>query len=92
MSRINKEALKNFLARETHEVPTGPHTDVRRRKINPSLLDKSIESGRLKEIKRKGKVMGMGWKNVAKRMVGLKSGGKATHGYGKAYMKGGRAK
>ena len=37
MSRINKEALKNFLARETHEVPTGPHTDVRKRKINPSF-------------------------------------------------------
>ena len=85
-------AMKKLRDRITHEVPTGPHTDVRRRKINPSLLDKSIESGRLKEIKRKGKVMGMGWKNVAKRMVGLKSGGKATHGYGKAYMKGGRAK
>ena len=37
MSRINKEALKNLLERVYHEVPTGPHTDVRRRKINPSL-------------------------------------------------------
>ena len=37
MSRINKEALKNLLERVSHEVPTGPHTDVRRRKINPSL-------------------------------------------------------
>jgi len=37
MSRINKEALKNFLARVTHEVPTGPHTDVRKRKVNPSF-------------------------------------------------------
>ena len=69
--------LKNFIKRVTHEVPTGPHTDVRRRKINPSLVDKSIESGRIKEAKRKSKVMGMGWKNVAKRMVGLKGGGKA---------------
>ena len=37
MSRINKEALKNLLERVSHEVPTGPHTDVRRRKINPSF-------------------------------------------------------
>ena len=57
-----------------------------------SVLDKSIESGRTKERKRKDKVMGMGWKNVAIRIVGVKSGGKATHGYGKAYMKGGRVK
>ena len=42
MSRINKEALKNFLARVTHEVPTGPHTDVRRRKINPSFKAPSL--------------------------------------------------
>jgi len=40
-------------------------------------VDKSIESGKTKEAKRKSKVMGMGWKNVAKRMVGLKGGGKA---------------
>ena len=71
------KALRDFAKKVTHEVPTGPHTDVRRRKINPSLLDKSIESGRTKERKRKGKVMGMGWKNVAKKMVGLKGGGKA---------------
>ena len=83
MSRINKAALKSFLARVAHEVPTGPHTDVRRRKINPSFKKKmtgvgpDVESGRTKERKRKGKVMGMGWKNVAKRMVGLKGGGKA---------------
>jgi len=37
MSRTNKEALKNFFARVTHEVPTGPHTDVRKRKVNPSF-------------------------------------------------------
>ena len=30
----------------------------------------------VKEAKRKSKVMGMGWKNVAKKMVGLKGGGK----------------
>ena len=29
--------LKNIIARITHEVQTGPHTDVRRRKINPSF-------------------------------------------------------
>ena len=42
MSRINKEALKNLLERVTHEVPTGPHTDVRRRKINPSFKAPSL--------------------------------------------------
>ena len=81
MSRINKEALKNFLARVTHELPTGPHTDVRKRKLNPSSLaamkGEYIESGRTKERKRKQKIMGMGLKNVVKRMVGLKGGGKA---------------
>ena len=71
------KAIGDFMKSVTHEVPTGPHTDVRKRKINPSLVDKSIESGRIKEAKRKSKVMGMGWKNVAKRMVGLKGGGKA---------------
>ena len=60
----------------THEVPTGPHTDVRRRKVNPSLFGKGIESGRSKERKRKQKIMGMGWKNVVKRMVGQKEGGR----------------
>ena len=79
MSRYHRalKALKKFRDRVTHEVPTGPHTDVRRRKVNPSVLDKSIESGRTKERKRKSKVMGMGLKNVVKRMVGLKGGGKA---------------
>ena len=42
MSRINKEALKNLLERVPHEVPTGPHTDVRRRKINPSFKAPSL--------------------------------------------------
>ena len=32
--------LKNFIERVPHEVPTGPHTDVRRRKINPSFKKK----------------------------------------------------
>ena len=71
------KALKRWRDSITHEVPTGPHTDVKKRRINPSLLDKSIESGRTKERKRKGKIMGMGVKNVLKRMVGLKGGGKA---------------
>jgi len=31
------QALGDFIKRVTHEVPTGPHTDVRRRKINPSF-------------------------------------------------------
>ena len=30
-------ALGDFMKKVTHEVPTGPHTDVRRRKINPSF-------------------------------------------------------
>ena len=31
------KGLKEFIKRVTYEVPTGPHTDVRRRKINPSF-------------------------------------------------------
>ena len=77
-----KSALKKFRDRVTHEVPTGPHTDVKRRKINPSFRKKitgvgpDIESGITKERKRKGKIMGMGVKNVLKRMVGQKEGGR----------------
>ena len=70
------KGLKQFRDRHTHEVPTGPHTDVKKRKLNPSLLDKSIESGRTKERKRKQKIMGMGLKNVVKRMIGQKEGGR----------------
>jgi hypothetical protein len=86
-TRKLKSALKKVVDRITHEIPTGPHTDVRRRKINPSFLDKSIESGRVKEIKRKNT-----FKNIVKDMIGLKGGGKATHGLGKAFMKGGKVK
>ncbi len=79
MSRLYNamKGVKEFMEKVSHEVPTGPHTDVRKRKINPSFVDKSIESGRTKERKRKQKIMGMGLKNVVKRMVGLKGGGKA---------------
>ena len=31
------KSAKKFVERHTHEVPTGPHTDVTRRKINPSF-------------------------------------------------------
>ena len=31
------KVLKHIRDKYTHEVPTGPHTDVRRRKINPSF-------------------------------------------------------
>ena len=31
------KALGDVLKKVTHEVPTGPHTDVRKRKINPSF-------------------------------------------------------
>ena len=39
MSRLYNvgKGLKEFMKKVTHEVPTGPHTDVRRRKINPSF-------------------------------------------------------
>ncbi len=79
MSRLYNamKGVKELMEKVSHEVPTGPHTDVRKRKINPSFVDKSIESGRTKERKRKQKIMGMGLKNVVKRMVGLKGGGKA---------------
>ena len=35
--------LKEFIKKVTHEVPTGPHTDVRRRKINPSFKKRLTE-------------------------------------------------
>ena len=31
------KGLKEFMEKVSHEVPTGPHTDVRRRKVNPSF-------------------------------------------------------
>ena len=71
------KVLKKIRDKYTHEVPTGPHTDVKKRELNLSFRNPNIESGRTKERKRKGKVMGMGWKKVVKRMVGLKGGGKA---------------
>ena len=37
--------LKKFIESVTHEVPTGPHTDVRRRKINPSFKKKMTGVG-----------------------------------------------
>ena len=67
--------LKKIMERHTHEVPTGPHTDVRKRKINPSFRNPNVESGRSKEIKRKNS-----WKNIAKSMIGLKSGGAVLKG------------
>ena len=47
------DALKKFLARVTHEVPTGPHTDVRRRKINPSFKKRLTGVGKNIPPKRK---------------------------------------
>jgi hypothetical protein len=44
MSRFHK--LANFLKKITHEVPTGPHTDVRRRKLNPSFKKKLTGIGK----------------------------------------------
>jgi len=65
------KGIKQFTDRHTHEVPTGPHTDVKKRKINPSLMNPNVESGRSKEIKRKNS-----WKNIAKSMIGQKEGGR----------------
>ena len=31
------KVLKHIRDKYTHEVPTGPHTDVRKRKLNPSF-------------------------------------------------------
>ena len=31
------KVLKHIRDKYTHEVPTGPHTDVRRREVNPSF-------------------------------------------------------
>jgi len=65
---------KKLVNRVTHEVPTGPHTDVRRRKINPSFINPDVESGRTKEWKRKHG----GFKGIAKDVV---------KGFGKALSK-----
>ena len=50
MSRLYNvgKGLKEFIKKVTHEVPTGPHTDVRRRKINPSFKKriKKVEDSR----------------------------------------------
>ena len=48
MSRFYRagNALKNFIKSVTHEVPTGPHTDVRRRKVNPSFKKKLTGVGK----------------------------------------------
>ena len=37
--------LKEFIKKVSHEVPTGPHTDVTRRKINPSFKKKMTGVG-----------------------------------------------
>tara|TARA_X000001382_G_scaffold29000_1_gene18514 strand:+ start:445 stop:621 length:177 start_codon:yes stop_codon:yes gene_type:complete len=34
------KVLKHIRDKYTHQVPTGPHTDVTRRKVNPSLKKK----------------------------------------------------
>ena len=51
MSRIGT-GLKEFIIRVSHEVPTGPHTDVRRRKINPSFKKKLTGVGKTLPPKR----------------------------------------
>ena len=42
MSRLYNvgKGLKEFIKKVSHEVPTGPHTDVRRRKLDPSFKKK----------------------------------------------------
>jgi hypothetical protein len=56
--RKTADALKTFLKKVTHEVPTGPHTDVIRRKINPSfkkhLEQKRPGVGKAKRRPRRG--------------------------------------
>ena len=56
--RKTADALKTFLKKVTHEVPTGPHTDVTRRKINPSfkkhLEQKRPGVGKAKRRPRRG--------------------------------------
>ena len=60
MSRFHRAVreLKKFRDKVTHEGPTGPHTDVRRRKINPSfkkpLEQKRPGVGKAKRRPRRG--------------------------------------
>ena len=53
MSRLYNagNALKNFIKSVTHEVPTGPHTDVTRRKVNPSQNPFSGQSTLKKKVR-----------------------------------------
>ena len=45
------KALGDFIKKVTHEVPTGPHTDVRRRKINPSFKKRMKKVEDLRDMK-----------------------------------------
>ena len=54
MSRLynTMKGLKEFMKKVTHEVPTGPHTDVRRHKLNPSFKKKFTGVGKTLPPKR----------------------------------------
>ena len=54
MSRLYNvgKGLKEFIKKVSHEVPTGPHTDVRRHKLNPSFKKKFTGVGKTLPPKR----------------------------------------
>ena len=54
------KALKRWRDSITHEVPTGPHTDVKRRKINPSFQKK------IKKIKKLAGPVNQGMRKFSK--------------------------
>ena len=45
MSRLYNamKGVKEYMEKVSYEVPTGPHTDVKRRKLNPSFKKKLTE-------------------------------------------------
>ena len=65
--------IRKFYKMVSHEVPTGPHTDVRRRKINPSFL-KNRRSG--SDPKRAGQMATRGYGKAYMKggRVGFSSG------------------
>ena len=61
-------AIKNVLKKITHEVPTGPHTDVRRRKLNKKWQRKKVGVSPEMKATLKG-IRGKPLRNIHKRDV-----------------------
>ena len=71
MSRLYNvgKSLKEVIKSVTHEVPTGPHTDVRRRKINPSFkkILKKVRPALVPTVPKMPKALGDKLKKLGKK-------------------------